>query len=470
MASRGSRSRKNSQELSPNRTPASNIPTIPSAAAIQRALSAARVQSPANSEFALDATRLPKPAKSLDAGIGRVKSPPPSASPNKASMYSPRKLEPTSLTPSIVLERPTPISRRNEELDEGEEDTVAAVAMRSPLRGISGTGPTLETVQESSLPATPAVGPSARAHLAEGATSVNLAENVPENARDGPWEKETKTRPESGSESGGNRGGNATKGVQGAKKPVTAGSSVKPQIMHPKKSFTQLHPAKGKTGNEGMVKKMTVETETVSTIPQVALGGGAGERTALGRVETGGSLRLKPSNETIRPKKEKKRSARKAPPAHSGIGGSISKRFHHHHLFTRPPSHESTVSLSIASPMFSPSFVPDHDFPKHMQQPIRHKLRRAHRRSGDESPLDSDGTLRPSSAALTGFRGRTASSKADIFEAKVASAVDEVNSSDSGETFVYESNPPSRFRGALTVITREPRAPLRPPAKSITMD
>ena len=37
---------------------------------------------------------------------------------------------------------------------------------------------------------------------------------------------------------------------------------------------------------------------------------------------------------------------------------------------------------------------------------------------------------------------RTASSKADIFEAKVASAVDEVDSSDSEETFVYESNPP----------------------------
>ncbi|RAL59051.1 hypothetical protein DID88_009079 [Monilinia fructigena] len=40
----------------------------------------------------------------------------------------------------------------------------------------------------------------------------------------------------------------------------------------------------------------------------------------------------------------------------------------------------------------------------------------------------------------------TASSKADIFEAKVASAVDEANSSDSEETFVYESNPPEQER------------------------
>jgi Vacuolar segregation subunit 7 len=37
------------------------------------------------------------------------------------------------------------------------------------------------------------------------------------------------------------------------------------------------------------------------------------------------------------------------------------------------------------------------------------------------------------------------SSKADIFEAKVASAVDEANSSDSDETFVYESNPPETY-------------------------
>ena len=41
------------------------------------------------------------------------------------------------------------------------------------------------------------------------------------------------------------------------------------------------------------------------------------------------------------------------------------------------------------------------------------------------------------------------SSKADIFEAKVASAVDEANSSDSDETFVYESNPPESRRAQV---------------------
>ena len=43
--------------------------------------------------------------------------------------------------------------------------------------------------------------------------------------------------------------------------------------------------------------------------------------------------------------------------------------------------------------------------------------------------------------SYTNARLRKASSKADVFEAKVASAVDQ-NSSDSEETFVYDSNPP----------------------------
>lgn len=52
------------------------------------------------------------------------------------------------------------------------------------------------------------------------------------------------------------------------------------------------------------------------------------------------------------------------------------------------------------------------------------------------------GNLRRKSVVLILLRGRIASSKADIFEAKVANAVDEADSSDSEETFVYESNPP----------------------------
>lgn len=44
----------------------------------------------------------------------------------------------------------------------------------------------------------------------------------------------------------------------------------------------------------------------------------------------------------------------------------------------------------------------------------------------------------------TNSSSRKASSKADVFEQKVASAVDEANSSDSDATFIYESNPPEQ--------------------------
>lgn len=111
--------------------------------------------------------------------------------------------------------------------------------------------------------------------------------------------------------------------------------------------------AKTKSTVEPPLRSMTVETETVSSIPQVSLGVGGGERGASGRNDLNGSVRLQPSNETIRPKKEKKKITRKQPSINAG----------------------------------------------------------------------------------------TASSKADIFEAKVASAVGEADSSDSDETFVYESNP-----------------------------
>ena len=50
---------------------------------------------------------------------------------------------------------------------------------------------------------------------------------------------------------------------------------------------------------------MTVETETVSSVPQAPLNV-AGERGASGKLDINGSVHLKPSNEIMRPKKEKK--------------------------------------------------------------------------------------------------------------------------------------------------------------------
>ncbi|CAD6579976.1 MAG: hypothetical protein ASARMPREDX12_009424 [Alectoria sarmentosa] len=363
------RSRKNSQDLSPIRAPSANIPTVPSAAAIQRALSATGIPHlpPSTAaDFALDTPRPQRTNKGPAGGsqhpgsnVLRVKSPPPSASSGtNSSFLTARKIDQsqsTPTTPTIVVERPTRSSTFGSESDIAEDDHPMKSGMRTPVRGISGNGPALETVQESSLPATPAIG-SRTSHTSKGGSNDH-PERIEENPMEEAFGMEANSRPESGNDSAGSKraGANVIDGNKDTRKSATAAKSSKPPVVQSKRSFTQLPFTKSKTApSDGSVKNMTVETETVSSIPQLALGGGAGERHPLGRTETGGSLRLKPSNETIRPKKEKKRVVRKAPSMTSG----------------------------------------------------------------------------------------TASSKADIFEAKVANAVDEADSSDSEETFVYESNPP----------------------------
>ncbi|KAF1979591.1 hypothetical protein BU23DRAFT_101139 [Bimuria novae-zelandiae CBS 107.79] len=125
-------------------------------------------------------------------------------------------------------------------------------------------------------------------------------------------------------------------------------STQRPTGPTPKPSLSSLHTVKSRT--DPPLRNMTVETETVPSVAQTAIGNQ--DRSASGRGD--GSLRLKPSNETIRPRKERKPAKRKAQSIHSG----------------------------------------------------------------------------------------TASSKADVFEQKVASEVNEADSSDSDATFIYESNPP----------------------------
>ena len=314
------------------------------------------------------------------------------------------------------------------------------------MRGISGSGSALETVQESSLPSTPAIGTGKPTQASKGGPN-DRPDRIEENPVEEALAKDTQSLIGSGNESTGHKSGD-TKGVDEGKdrrKSTTAANSAKPMGVNSKRSYSQLPFTKSKTATEGSVKNMSVETETVSSIPQVALGGGAGERNALSRTETGGSLRLKPSQETVRPKKEKekKKAVRKAPSLNAGTGGFLSKRLHHHHIHSRVPSPEPQSPLTSISPDSAHNQAFEHDKPQlallpgnfwepHKQTPYLD--------SGPPSPQGPH--RRRSSASLIPFRGRAASSKADIFEAKVASAVNETNSSDSEETFVYESNPP----------------------------
>jgi hypothetical protein len=86
--------------------------------------------------------------------------------------------------------------------------------------------------------------------------------------------------------------------------------------LAPKTSIGKL---KSKSGVEPALENMTVETETVSSIPQAALGPPS-DRAGASRDAGAGTLRVKASNETIRPKKDRKKAARKAPSINTASG------------------------------------------------------------------------------------------------------------------------------------------------------
>ncbi|CBF70698.1 hypothetical protein AN5857.2 [Aspergillus nidulans FGSC A4] len=223
-------------------------------------------------------------------------------------------------------------------------DEFAAKSERSAPRSVNrGSGTALETVQEASDQSTP----STDTILLQPAQEDAKLEKIDEDATP----KASRIHTESGSDSGGNKSSEQME--ENRRRPPFA--SKGPNTILPKRSTTSLSGGSRSKPADGSVRNMIVETETVSSIPQVGLGVNTGERGGPSRVDAG-TLRMKPSTETIRPKKEKRRS--------------------------RKP------------------------------------------------------------AALT---SGAASSKADIFEAKVASAVDEADVSDSDETFVYESNPQDQY-------------------------
>ena len=463
------RSRKNSQDLSPLRTnniAGPSIPTVPSAAAIQRALSAAGTPhfpppSSQQQDGQGDGFRAQKGGKSAHPSgsrtgpsNSRVSSPPPSAASKigKISLPNTKKVDHSQsvpATPSIVVDRPSKSATESAgaESDAAEEEYFSKAGMRTPVRGMSVGGPALETVQESSLPSTPATNTSTteRSRQAGKAVATERPERIDENPMEDALDKEVKSKTESGNESSGHKNADAKSSNEGKDlKKVATINSTKPPTMQSKKSFTQL-PLKGKAAPEGSVKNLTVETETVSSIPQVAVGGGTGERNLPGRSDNQGSLRLKPSNETIRPKKEKKRAVRKPPSLHSGTGRSIlSKHFHHHHVPSRPASPSTDLSLSTTPPssVFSRWTWRDESTPRLRSIDCSGRQWRCSFDSDDHSPTRLPSPIKRKRSILTSLRGHSASSKADIFEAKVASAVGEADSSDSEETFVYESNPP----------------------------
>ncbi|KAH0258306.1 hypothetical protein KCU91_g15880, partial [Aureobasidium melanogenum] len=364
------RSRQSSHDTSPHRTPALSTPTsVPSAAAIQRALSAATIpqlqqtqqaQSPNSVTDAV--TRLTAQKRPLATASGestptfvppspRIKSPPPSSARSRRNSALSQNQKPAP--PSIVVEPSSTPSERsilNDGIKEEPIQLQPPPASKVQSRGPSGPRPVLETVVENIAP-----GGSTNSK----GTEAHSEDDGPPTVRGKPKDNNGDASSKLGeSESDANMS-------DGRGRRTSQSSNIRPKNVTALKSvYPGLGSSKSRT-SEG-TRNMTVETETVSSIPQSQIA--TIDRSTLGRPDLGGSLRMKPSTETIRPRKERKRATRKAPSINNG----------------------------------------------------------------------------------------TASSKADIFEARVANAVDEANSSDSDETFVYESNPPEPQHRASRHHSRTP--------------
>jgi hypothetical protein len=341
----------------------------------------------------------------------RLRSPPPIL--NKPVLAPGRRLD--SEAPVISIQRSTPSSTPEVLVDIDTDDSHLQPGTKTPTGRPTGSSTsTLETVQEvSPLPSPQHSVENAFEHLEDSATSETSSQHDTADMQAPSFKVKPKLATgESGSETG---------SIMTERR--NASATAPPSLSSRQSSTSTLKPpTKGKPG-DSTSQSMTVETETVRSIPQVALAQGAGVQGS------GGSIRTKPSSETIRPKKEKKKPPRKQPAVTSGNGEQQTfkpkigpPRLRHH------PSSRSVASAAEARLVSPTKWCGPYDeaaSPRRLESP---------------SVRSQSFVLGPMSTLLT--RHRTASSKADIFEAKVASAVEEANSSDSEETFVYDSNPP----------------------------
>lgn len=216
--------------------------------------------------------------------------------------------------------------------------------MKGVSRGPSGVAPKLETVQESSLPATPGFDGLEVQSFVPASSSQKGSDEERNDVSSSKVTEDLSSKSNNKSAESGSDSGN--KAIKQGKTQEQRVASQQHGTISSKPSISSLS---NRSRMDPPLRNMTVETETVPSVAQSTIG--SQDRSASGRAD--GSVRLKPSNETIRPKKERKTPKRKAPSINSG----------------------------------------------------------------------------------------TASSKADVFEQKVASAVDEADSSDSDATFIYESQP-----------------------------
>jgi len=432
--SSGTRSRKNSaQESSPSRLSRSSVPA-PGGARILSA-SSTPILPPAASDAT---TKTPVPQKSSVATdrsgdaprwpiSPRLRSPPPVL--NRPSLAPPRKGDQEPPTISVQRSTPSPHPPLETAPSDGEiDDLHLQPGMRTPARGAGGSASTLETVQEASPLGSPHILSDALEQLDD--SIVSDAPSQPDMVDVSPSSKTLRpplSQNESGSESG---------SVKADRRSV---ASAPPPTLTSRQSSTSKAGGKGKA--ESTLQTMTVETETVTSIPQVSIAPPVA-------TAPNGSLRRNPSSETVRPKKEKekKKSSRKQATINPGTGEPWhltlqASRLRHSRSIHSISSHPAGSHFSSTGPCGQ---GPQEEDPG---SDARLAVRRARHFSFSRSHVNS---------FLT--RTRVASSKADNFEAKVASAVDEADTSDSEETFVYDSNPPDSRDRPQRFHSRTPSA------------
>ncbi|KAI5859725.1 vacuolar segregation subunit 7-domain-containing protein [Durotheca rogersii] len=386
------RSRKNSlQDPSPSRPqPKNPTPAATSRHQLSAATTPALPPAPSAPDPASRAATPQKPSVAPDAPrwpvSPRLKSPPPHLGRPAAGVSSARRNEHETSAASARATPPPYLESASQSENEVEEVYLSS-GMRTPVRGPGNGASTLETVQEVSQPNTPKPGLDAALEKLAAAQEPTPGKSSGASGKKFPNNQNT-TNSESGSDSGGVR--------MNVRRSST--SAPAPPLQGRRSSSTLRFTGRGPTSAESSSKNMTVETEEVKYVPPPSLApntGGAG---------ASGNLRSKPSSETIKAKKEKKRVTRKAPAVPSGNarGQPISRS---------QPTVKKTTSI----------------------------------------------TAHVGNLLTTGIR--PASSKADIFEAKIASAVEEAaNSSDSDETFVYDSNPPDAGDRPRRYHSRTPSA------------
>lgn len=369
----------------------------------------------------------------------RLRSPPP----NRPNLPPPRK-EPE--VPPIHVQRSSPqipqepVETSQSDTD-GDESYLQPGTGKPAARGASGSSSaiTLETVEEVSPLASPQREQSMVEKMEDSAVSdagsqIDLLELSGHKAH---RPLSLASNNDSGSDSG---------SVKGDRRPAM--TSVPPALTS-RQSTASVKNNKVKP-SEGSLQNMTVETETVASVPQVSLAPAGSKEGASG------TLRAKPSSETIRPRKEKKKT-RKQPNVGSGTGENANFPYTvhtprlRHHQSMRSISSTTDALISPTRPCAESAYHDELTVLRHYSAPAT--------RSG----------LNSMSNLLT--KARAASSKADIFEAKIASAVDEADSSDSEETFVYDSNPPdvadrprrfhSRTPSATSMVSQVDRAGMR---------